>query len=783
MSEDMIERVPPPPPPGFGDEEYYRLYGRPEEYHKYRQKLALSVRHHHHHERKVLEPPGHSHKRPHHHPHNTPSSSMSQHRRPSPGSAYSIQARVEEERGPNVSSRSVKGPPFNSYEEEYEHFYGKKNKETKLLLSDKEDDEEGTPELSSSEEEDEISVEELSGSDDGSEGEVFDSEEEEEGRKKGPVPKKKYENFRVTIHNESDEGTPSLSEDEGDRDRRRSPMRSNKRGKSIKDRLGVRARPPSPPSPPPLLSPPSRRRRHSSSPLGNHSSSSKRKTSHDKQRLSRRKVIEGKSEPDKINSSSRKGTVSVVRNGDMNRQSSPSRNHRRRKDTSRENGGYHRNGKYSSLLSSSNKKPRPGLESRRRDYRKRRSPLLRGMESETHRRADRLLTRSPEEKSRIETQAKNGSTISLETYLEVQLMSKTRERSKERDRKDKHRSRSRSHRRRRRRRKSKRHSSRSSSRSSSSSSGSRRRRSRSSSSYSRSYSRSTSRSSRSISSFSSSSSRSSSSKSSLDSYLRLRRRRRHHRQSSSPCRPMDKISNIDLVDEKEQPNLNITGKLAQDSNTVNGVVVKYTEPPDCRRPRTKWRLYVLKEMKNYLFLYIHRQSSYLLGRDRKVADVPLDHPSCSKQHAALQYRLVQYNKPDGSIGKRVRPYIIDLNSANGTFINNKKMEPHKYIQVLEKDVLKFGFSSREYVLLHDQSNDAEMKTLALVPDSGLRTVYLGVLDDDKRDAEVLRAMTDNSRININKNEFDSSTVCDPTEIQHFHGFRRFMCSVLMEIDS
>ena len=30
-------------------------------------------------------------------------------------------------------------------------------------------------------------------------------------------------------------------------------------------------------------------------------------------------------------------------------------------------------------------------------------------------------------------------------------------------------------------------------------------------------------------------------------------------------------------------------------------------------------------------LYIHRQSAYLCGRDRKVADIPLDHPSCSKQ--------------------------------------------------------------------------------------------------------------------------------------------------------
>lgn len=57
------------------------------------------------------------------------------------------------------------------------------------------------------------------------------------------------------------------------------------------------------------------------------------------------------------------------------------------------------------------------------------------------------------------------------------------------------------------------------------------------------------------------------------------------------------------------------------------------------------------------------------------------------------------------IGKRVRPYIIDLESANGTFINNKKIEPRKYVELLEKDVIKFGFSSREYVLLHENSKD------------------------------------------------------------------------------
>ena len=38
---------------------------------------------------------------------------------------------------------------------------------------------------------------------------------------------------------------------------------------------------------------------------------------------------------------------------------------------------------------------------------------------------------------------------------------------------------------------------------------------------------------------------------------------------------------------------------------------------------------------------MHRQSAYLAGRDRRVADIPTDHPSCSSQHAVLQYRLVR----------------------------------------------------------------------------------------------------------------------------------------------
>ncbi|KAF5278625.1 hypothetical protein FQA39_LY00667 [Lamprigera yunnana] len=161
----------------------------------------------------------------------------------------------------------------------------------------------------------------------------------------------------------------------------------------------------------------------------------------------------------------------------------------------------------------------------------------------------------------------------------------------------------------------------------------------------------------------------------------------------------------DKVSEKEKPNFGLSGKLTEERNSYRGVVIKYSEPPEARKPKRRWRLYPFKGEKALQTLYIHRESGYLIGRDRKVVDLPVDHPSCSKQHAALQYRLVTFTREDGTTGKRVRPYLIDLDSANGTFINNKKIDARKYVELLEKDVVKFGFSSREYVLLHENSKD------------------------------------------------------------------------------
>lgn len=181
-----------------------------------------------------------------------------------------------------------------------------------------------------------------------------------------------------------------------------------------------------------------------------------------------------------------------------------------------------------------------------------------------------------------------------------------------------------------------------------------------------------------------------------------------HRKDRVP--PTEMLEGLDQTkkekdQEKAKPDFGLSGKLAEDTNTFKGVVIKYNEPPEARKPKIRWRLYPFKGDQTLPVLHVHRQSAYLLGRDRMIADIPIDHPSCSKQHAVLQFRLVNYKRDNGTTGRRVRPYIIDLESSNATYVNNKQIEPRVYVELFEKDVLKFGYSSREYVLLQENSKD------------------------------------------------------------------------------
>ena len=157
-------------------------------------------------------------------------------------------------------------------------------------------------------------------------------------------------------------------------------------------------------------------------------------------------------------------------------------------------------------------------------------------------------------------------------------------------------------------------------------------------------------------------------------------------------------------------NFGVTGVLAQDSATgasKHGVVLKLSAPEEARVPKKKWRLYVYKKDAGLIdTIQVHRQAMYLIGRDRSVVDLPIDHPSASKQHAALVFRQVRLKAQEAAAaaaaaaaGKGgteahehalqmpaqggalalsavrqfdIRPYLIDLGSTNGTYLNGER---------------------------------------------------------------------------------------------------------------
>jgi len=71
-------------------------------------------------------------------------------------------------------------------------------------------------------------------------------------------------------------------------------------------------------------------------------------------------------------------------------------------------------------------------------------------------------------------------------------------------------------------------------------------------------------------------------------------------------------------------------------------------------------------------IHIYRQSAYLVGRDtvvrtspfckctsigssqQQVTDIPIAHPSCSKQHAAIQFRQISEKNEYGDVTTSVK---------------------------------------------------------------------------------------------------------------------------------
>ena len=86
------------------------------------------------------------------------------------------------------------------------------------------------------------------------------------------------------------------------------------------------------------------------------------------------------------------------------------------------------------------------------------------------------------------------------------------------------------------------------------------------------------------------------------------------------------------------------------------------------------------------------KSYYVFGR-LPSCDHAMDHPSLSRYHAIIQH-CAKTNSEDRDIGW----YLYDLDSTHGTWINKSKVSPRAYHRLRVGYVVKFGGSTRLFIL-------------------------------------------------------------------------------------
>ena len=99
-----------------------------------------------------------------------------------------------------------------------------------------------------------------------------------------------------------------------------------------------------------------------------------------------------------------------------------------------------------------------------------------------------------------------------------------------------------------------------------------------------------------------------------------------------------------------------------------------------------WSLEILKDGTIVGTLILDTKTHYTIGRQQGAVDILAEHPSISRQHAVLQFR------DDGAL------MILDLHSAQGSFLNKAALPKDTFQRVRPGDMLKFGGSTRLYIV-------------------------------------------------------------------------------------
>ena len=118
---------------------------------------------------------------------------------------------------------------------------------------------------------------------------------------------------------------------------------------------------------------------------------------------------------------------------------------------------------------------------------------------------------------------------------------------------------------------------------------------------------------------------------------------------------------------------------------------KFNPPPWVMKPKLgNCGFKVMKDGRRIQTITEIAQKPFVLfGRNASMSDIKLEHPSISRRHALVGH---------GSSGNL---YVMDLGSSHGTFVNSQRLQKKKREVLRDDYIVKFGASTREYVVKLD----------------------------------------------------------------------------------
>ena len=155
-------------------------------------------------------------------------------------------------------------------------------------------------------------------------------------------------------------------------------------------------------------------------------------------------------------------------------------------------------------------------------------------------------------------------------------------------------------------------------------------------------------------------------------------------------------------DKKSRANEAVTFKYIEPPNAISPYSFweKFHEPID-KRPMIRGILYKADKEELVSEYNLELRSSYIIGREPRreddteppdgdsssevknqvIANIKIPDPGCSRQHCVIQF----LEKNDTLI-----PYIMDLDSTNGTTLNGILLPSARYVELRSEDIVRFS---------------------------------------------------------------------------------------------